>query len=79
MTNWIKLDELILSSKTNYTELSKACGFSHSWLHNKRRRNADFTATEITAICSVLGIDKEGRESIFFADNVDCKSTDEPA
>lgn len=79
MTDWIKLNEVIVSAKTNDTELSKACGFSHSWIHNKRRRKADFTASEITAICSALGIDKDGREDIFFANDVDCKSTINPA
>ncbi len=79
MTNWDKLYTAMSNAGMTATTLSKACGYSHSWLHNKRKRNADFTSTEITSICTVLGVDFSGREDIFFANNVDLQSTEETA
>lgn len=75
MTDWDKLDEIKMSRGFTDTSLSIATGHSHGWLHNKRKRNADFTSTEMTSLCIALNLDSAGRDGVFFANNVDLKST----
>lgn len=67
MTNWnllyAKMKEKGFSERT----LSIAVGRSHSWLHNIRKRNAEFKANDVQKLCELLNFEESQRKEIFFA------------
>ncbi len=75
MTNWEELDIALKASGHTDTSISIATGHSHGWMHSKRKRKADFNSSEITSLCKEMKVSTFKREEIFFAANVDFKST----
>lgn len=68
MTNTEKLNQLIEASGLKKSYIAKAIGKTVSTLSRKINNKQDFTATEIDALCDLLGIeDLEEKENIFFA------------
>lgn len=73
MTNTALLEEKIRLSGYKRSYIAKAIGLKSAFgLAKKIRNETEFKATEINAICKLLGIDSlEEKELIFFAAKVD--------
>lgn len=79
MTNTELLTEKIDVSGYKRSYIAKAIGLkSTQGLAKKINNETEFKGSEISALCKLLKIDSlEERQAIFFADEVDCKSTNE--
>ena len=67
MTDTEKLNKYIEDSGLKKTYIAKTLGIRPDTLSNKIANRADFKATEINALCALLGIeDLEEKEAIFF-------------
>lgn len=76
MTNTQELRRLIKASGFKYQHIANQIGLSAYGLSKKINNETEFKAGEIESLCSVLNIDDVGqRMDIFFAKNVDSKST----
>ncbi len=71
MTNWELLYKSMKENGFSERTLSIAAGRSHSWLHNIRKRNAEFKAGDIQKICDLLKFEDTQRQAVFFAACVD--------
>jgi hypothetical protein len=73
MTNTKLLEELIDKSGYKKSYIAKAIGLKSTFGLSKKIRNEnDFKATEINALCELLGITSlKEKEKIFFAKQVD--------
>lgn len=68
MTDTAKLNERILASGLKKNYIAKALGVAESTLARKINNAQDFRASEINALCDLLGITTlEEKEAIFFA------------
>ena len=68
MTNSKKLNERIERSGLKKSYIAKALGIAACTLSHKISNRRDFKASEINALCDLLGIkDPEEKEAIFFA------------
>lgn len=68
MTDTAKLNERIKESGLKKSYIAKVLGVVDSTLARKINNAQDFRASEITALCELLGIDTlEEKEAIFFA------------
>lgn len=69
-----KVDEFGLKLKY----VAEYAGMTYQALLNKITNKSEFTTSEITALCNLFKIEElSEKESIFFALEVDCKSTEE--
>lgn len=76
MTNTALLEEKILKSGYKKSYIAKSIGLSPYGLALKIQNTNEFKASEIDKLCILLGIDDlEERCAIFFASQVDEKST----
>lgn len=76
MTDTDLLWQLIDAKGLKRRAVGEAIGMSYQSFLNKIRNESEFTATEIQRLCAFLGITSlEEKERIFFAENVDLKST----
>lgn len=76
MTDTDLLWKLIDEKGFKRLAVGEAIGASYQCFLNKIRNESEFTATEIQRLCAFLGITSlEEKERIFFAENVDSKST----
>ncbi len=75
MTNTTALEIALLRNKTTKRALAEQLGISLQTLYNKIGNVAEFKASEIIKISEVLKLNSKEREIIFFAKNVDKKST----
>ncbi len=71
MTNWELLYESMKVNGYSERTLSIAAGRSHGWLHNIRKRNAEFKASDIQKLCELLRFEDVQREAVFFASCVE--------
>lgn len=71
MTNWKLLYDSMKKSGYSERTLSVAAGRSHSWLHNLRKRNAEFRSSDVQKLCELLHFEDAQRTAVFFAANVD--------
>lgn len=68
MTDTKKLNERIDDSGLKKSYIAKALGIARSTLSHKIANRREFKASEIDALCDLLGIkDPEEKEAIFFA------------
>lgn len=68
MTNTAKLNDRIQQSGLKKSYIAKVLGVADSTLARKINNAQDFRASEIDALCKLLGIDDlEEKEAIFFA------------
>lgn len=76
MTDTIRLNGIINERGLKYSFIAKHLGLSPYGFARKRNNLSDFTASEIDKLCELLHIDNvEDRFAIFFAQQVDAKST----
>lgn len=76
MTDTIRLNGIINARGLKYSYIANYLGLSPYGFARKRNNLSDFTATEIDKLCELLHIDDvEDRFAIFFAQQVDGKST----
>ena len=76
MTDTARLNELIEKSGLKIGYIAKRLGLSRYGFSRKRDNLAEFTPSEINALCDILHITSiEDRFSIFFSEKVDAKST----
>lgn len=72
MTNTTLLEKRIEETGLKKSYIAKALGLSAYGLKLKIHNAHEFKASEIEALCTLLGIDDlEDRMSIFFAEKVD--------
>ncbi len=67
MTDTILLKEKIKESGYKIHYVAKFAGLSYQGLLNKMNNISDFRAGEITKLCTLLHINAEEKEKIFFA------------
>lgn len=78
MTNTAELKRLIELSGLKYKAIAEMLGLTYFGLQKKINNVNEFKAGEISALCRILNInDLKLRDSIFFANGVDSKSTKE--
>lgn len=78
MTDTIRLNGIINERGLKLSFIAKHLGLSPYGFARKRNNLSDFTASEIDKLCELLHIDNvEDRFAIFFAQQVDVKSTEQ--
>ena len=76
MTDTNRLDKIITASGLKLTYIADQLNLSAYGFARKRKNLSEFTQTEIDRLCELLHIDSiEERFAIFFAREVDAKST----
>lgn len=75
MTDTKLLQKCIQDTGVKKVYLEHKLGLSHQGFYNKLVGKSEFTVKEITILCELLNINRSLREKIFFATNVDEKST----
>ena len=76
MVNTERLRKIIKESGLKYQWLAKSMGLSRYGLSMKIDNKSDFKSSEIVMLCKLLKITSiEERDEIFFANDVDLKST----
>lgn len=76
MTDTARLNSIIKASGYKLSYIANQLGLSDFGFARKRNNLSDFTSTEINKLCDILHIDSlEDRFAIFFAQQVDGKST----
>ena len=71
MTDTKLLEEAIKKSGFRRRFISERLSISYQAFLNKVTGRSEFRASEISAMCALLSIDAEDRETIFFAKTVD--------
>lgn len=71
MTDVAKLKEKIKETGMTITFIAEKTGILRETLYNRFNGNADFKASEIVALTSVLRLTKAERDEIFFAATVE--------
>ena len=80
MTDTNRLNEMIKKSGYKVSFIAKELNLSPYGFSRKRDNLSEFTPSEINKLCDILKISKlEDRFSIFFAEEVDGKSTNDEA
>lgn len=77
MTDALELDYAIRKAGFNRPRVARVLGISMMALFNKIHNRTEFKASEIATLKQVLNLSNEQRDKIFFAHNVDSKSTKE--
>lgn len=75
MTNTELLRNRIDASGYKMRFLARKIGVTYQCFIQKVNNKSEFKASEIKSLCHVLNLDGADREAIFFADDVDKKST----
>ena len=75
MTDSELLKEKIKKSGYKMKYVAAMLGISYYGFFKKLTNDNEFKASEIQKLCELLGIEGEDKERIFFANNVDKKST----
>ena len=76
MTDTLKLKGAIVASGLSRRQVAEKIGISCYSLHKKIHNITEFKASEIQALCEVVGI--YNKDEIFFAPNVEFNSTKIP-
>lgn len=77
MTDALELDYAIKKAGLDRPKVAKILGISLMALFNKIHNRSEFKASEIASLKQALNLTNEQRDRIFFANNVDVKSTKE--
>lgn len=75
MTDTIKLKMAITRSGITKKKVAEKLGLSDMGLYKKINNVSEFKASEISVLQEMLHLTQLERDNIFFATNVDCKST----
>lgn len=75
MTDTKALREKIDDSGYKLRFIAKQLGITYQGFLKKINNETEFKATEIQTLCNLLNIDIQGKEQIFFTQNVDKTST----
>ena len=75
MTNTRVLRQHVESSGLKYKFLAANLGITPYGLQLKINNHNEFKASEIAALCQILSLTNDERDCIFFATDVDLKST----
>ncbi len=75
MTDSTALREIIKSKGIKYVYIAQELGITPYCLQRKIDNDNDFKGKEIAAISQILALSNQQRDAIFFAQNVDFKST----
>ena len=75
MTDVKGLSEEIAKSGLKISYIADALGLSREGLYKKLNNETEFKASEIMKMKEVLGLSNERRDDIFFANEVERKST----
>lgn len=75
MTNTAKLKAKIVEKGMVQEELAKALGVTNATFNYKVNNKTEFKASEIKKLSKFLSLTVEEASNIFFADDVDLKST----
>lgn len=75
MTDTIELKSILVKKGLTLKKLSTIIGISTTTLSYKINNKREFSSSEIAAMQEVLDLTKEERDRIFFAKDVDLKST----
>ncbi len=75
MTDTIKLEMAITRSGETKKKIAECLGISEFGLYKKINNQTEFKASEIAILQKFLNLTHEERDSIFFANIVDLKST----
>lgn len=71
MTDTKALRKKIDDSGYKLRFIAKQLGITYQGFLNKINNESEFKATEIQTLCNLLNIDIQGKEKIFFTQNVD--------
>lgn len=71
MTDFPELKNAIANSGMTMKAISEKAGMLRETLYNRLNGIGEFTASEITGLCSALHLKKADRERIFFAKEVE--------
>lgn len=77
MTDALELDYAIKKAGLDRPKVAKILGISLMALFNKIHNRSEFKASEIAKMKQALHLSNEQRDKIFFAHDVDVKSTKE--
>ena len=75
MTNTEVLSEEITNSGITITAIAKKLGITREGFYKKLNNETEFKASEISAIQRILNLSNKKRDDIFFAKEVELKST----
>lgn len=75
MTDSEKLNNAIAESGMKITAIAKKLGITREGFYRKLNNETEFKASEISAMQTILNLSNEARDSIFFAKEVELKST----
>ena len=70
MTNTALLEQYIQNSGLKKSYIAKVLNINPKTLANKVANLCEFKASEMKALCKLLGIDPAEKEAIFFAEEV---------
>ena len=62
-----RMEAAIKESGIKYSAIAKKLNIADTSFRNKRKGLTEFTQTEISAFCELLGLSDEMRNQIFFA------------
>lgn len=75
MTNSDKLSDEITDSGITITAIARKIGITREGFYKKLNNETEFKASEISALQKILNLSNEKRDEIFFAKDVELKST----
>ncbi len=75
MTNRKKLSDEIIDSGMTITAIAKKIGITREEFYKKLNNETEFKALEISALQKILRLSNRKRDEIFFAKEVELKST----
>ena len=75
MTNTEVLSEEITNSGITITAIAKKLGITREGFYKKLNNETEFKASEISAMQRILNLSNKKRDDIFFAKEVELKST----
>ena len=75
MTNTEALSEEISNSGITITAIAKKLGITREGFYKKLNNETEFKASEISAMQRILNLSNKRRDDIFFAKEVELKST----
>ncbi len=75
VTNSKKLSDEITDSGITITAIARKIGITREGFYKKLNNETEFKASEISALQKILNLSNENRDEIFFAKDVELKST----
>lgn len=75
LTDSKKLSDEITNSGMTITAISKKLGITREGFYKKLNNETEFKASEISALQKILRLTNKKRDEIFFAEEVELKST----